>query len=446
MVTMRLLSPTQRTIFSFASILLVVAVLGCAATIPFVWPSTSLWYKTGSDKLVLQIGKVFGLCAAVLFFVQILLVQRLVIFDRIWGLDRLSFFHRINSFLILALAITHSGLVILPEGLDNLPIGREFWPEMVGAALVITLAFFIAVALYRRRLLAYDVWRKVHRPVGYLLAAVLIIHIFNVSDSFETGVPRGGLWGFIGAIVLTIILAKFLAARMTLKQLPVSAGRQAGEGVVGLRVEVPSSFSYAPGQFAFLTLHGGGIAPETHPFSISSAPDFPTKRSSSIEFFIKQCGDWTSTIAPEKGLQASLMGPFGLFSYKARPLPPMIVCIGGGIGITPLLSMLRQLSTEQDAPALMLVWSVTRKSDMFLSEELTELQSRLPFLHTHIIYTGGEGGRRLHEESLSALLKDVPDNSHFYICGPEPMMSDIRGHLQQLRYLRKSIFWERFSL
>ena len=62
----------------------------------------------------------------------------------------------------------HVTLVVFPEGLDNLPIGWKFWPELLGALLFIMLASFITIAFFRRKLLSYQLWRKIHRPAGYL--------------------------------------------------------------------------------------------------------------------------------------------------------------------------------------------------------------------------------------------------------------------------------------
>lgn len=446
MSTRRLLSPVQRKSYTVCILLIILLILGFAATIPFFWESKSLWYKTGSDKLLLQLGKVFGLFAAVLFFCQIVLVQRLVIFDRIFGLDRLYSFHRINSLLILGLAALHATLVIFPEGLDNLPIGWKFWPELLGALLFIMLAPFIAIAFLRRKLLSYELWRKIHRLAGYLLLVVLATHILYVSDSFEAGVPLITLFVLVAAVVLIIFFSRLYTAKMTLRQVPVSCSRLVGKNIVAIRVTVPASFTYAPGQFAFLQLHGREVSPEIHPFSIASAPGLSGKSAPTLEFCIKQCGDWTKSIQPGEEFQASLTGPFGLFSYQARPLPPMLIFIAGGIGVTPLLSMLRQLCTVQHLPPLMLIWTLARKTDMFLAEELGDLKEQLPSLQTHVVYTREEGGRRLSKDVLRGLLKNVSLESHFYICGPETMMHGIRRDLQRLQFDQRSIFWEQFSL
>lgn len=446
MATRQLLSPAHRLNLKICCLLTLFLLLGFAATIPYIWESKSIWYKTGLARTLLQMAKVCGLLAAVLFFLQVILAQRLVILDRIYGLDRIYLLHRRNGLLILGLAIVHALLVLIPEGIENLPIGWKFWPEMLGAALIVLLVFFVGTASFRPQRLPYHLWRKAHRPTGYLLTAMLAVHIFCVSDSFESGAPRIALWILIAIVLLVSLMAKLHLRHISIRNIPVQNCRMAGRNILALQLHAPAGFSYAPGQFGFLQLHGDTVTREAHPFTIASAPGNAESGEHTLEFYIKQCGDWTSSIRPGTELQATLQAPFGLFSYKARPLPPMLIYIGGGIGITPLLSMLRQLSVEEEPPATMLIWSLGRREEMFLAEELGELESRLPNLHVHIVYTREKGGSRIDKEQLASLLQDVPHGSHVYICGRLAMMHRIRGNLLQLHFNRKTIFRELFAL
>lgn len=446
MVTRRLLSPAQRLSYAIGILFILLLLLGFAATIPYIWQSISLWYKTGIDRTLLQLGKVCGLFATVLLFVQIILALRLPLLDRIFGLDRLYIYHRLNGLLIVGLAFLHASLVVLPEGLDNLPIGWKFWPEMLGAALLVMLVFFVAAANFRRRIMAYHLWRMSHRPIGYLLIVMLAVHIFNVSDSFETGVPHFALWILIGVVLLIIAVTKIHQAWTTIKKKDIKSGQIVGNDVISLRFPAPPGFSYAPGQFGFLRLHGQNVSAESHPFTIASAPGNDDEKGNELQFFIRKCGDWTRSIEPNAAIQASLHAPFGLFSYESRPFPTMLVFIGGGIGVTPLLSMIRQLAAEKRSTPLMLIWSLSHKEDMFLDQELDELKKALPNLQTHIVYTREEGGVRIGREELASFLENIPTYSHFYICGPEKMMTQMRHHLLQLGFDRKSIFLEQFTL
>lgn len=455
MVPQSLLTPAQRTAYAIAAFSALVFVLALASTIPFIWESKSLWYKFGLDKTLLQTGKVAGICAAVLCFFQIVLALRLKFLDRIFGLDRVYILHKYNGILVLSLVALHFMLVVLPEGLDNLPIGWKFWPEMLGATLFVTLGLVVAGAFLRRNFLPYHLWRMLHRPMGYVIAAVIPLHIFNVSDSFTQGVPHYGLWALVVTLFLTAVMTKILAHRR-LTQLKVANISLLNDDIISLEITAPSWFRYAPGQFAVVTLHGSkgakndtnsaAIKAEPHPFTIASAPGEGTHRQNSLQFCIKQCGDWTRQLSPDICAGATVQGPYGLFSYLANRSGANLVFIAGGIGITPMLSMLRQLAVSPDPPPVVLLWSLRWKKDMFLEEELQRLQRTMPSLQIHLFFTREQDGAKLDERTLTQTLEGLVDNSHVYLCGPERMTAVLQKLLKNLGYPRSSVFLERFSL
>ena len=78
------------------------------------------------------------------------------------------------------------------------------------------------------------------------------------------------------------------------------------------------------------------MSKEPHPFSISSSPE-----AAHLRLSIKRLGDWTQDVAQIKpGKSARVWGPYGHFTRLAlaQPLMPLVM-IGGGIGITPFLSL-----------------------------------------------------------------------------------------------------------
>lgn len=202
-----LYSPGKRTILKLLLLGILILLIGASATVPFLWESKTLWYKFGFDKTLLQGGKIAGLTASVLLLVQIILVQHLTFLERIFGLDHLISLHRKNGFLILCLVMLHIGLVLVPEGIDNLPIGWKFWPELVGAAVFLLLVPLVLTAALRKKL-PYHIWLKFHRPTGYLLCVGILVHILYVSDSFDNTVPRYTLLSLFTALMLAVFWAQ----------------------------------------------------------------------------------------------------------------------------------------------------------------------------------------------------------------------------------------------
>jgi tetrachlorobenzoquinone reductase len=92
------------------------------------------------------------------------------------------------------------------------------------------------------------------------------------------------------------------------------------------------------------------------------------------------------------------------------------VLIAGGIGITPLLSMIRRLETLGRSWQLFYT-TRTRVAAAFL-DELNSLRSGI-HSNLHLNFDQEPPGRML---DLPAIVKDAPSNAHLYCCGPVPML------------------------
>ena len=80
------------------------------------------------------------------------------------------------------------------------------------------------------------------------------------------------------------------------------------------------------------------VSSEEHPFTISSAPG----DDGCLAFTVKASGDYTRALRQAvQGDRARVDGPYGRFSYVLRTQPGQpLLLIAGGVGITPMLSML----------------------------------------------------------------------------------------------------------
>ena len=180
-------------------------VIGGAVAIPFVYESQTLWYKVGLDKIVLLTGQVVGLLAFIALVLQIFLGIRGGLFEQAFGVSALVVYHRGNGLLLLCLAVLHIALVLVPEGLGNLPIGGKYWPEMVGGGLFLVLFLQVVFSLARQKFgFVYKRWRLVHRVFGYLALCLAGVHILFVADSFAHGFPRTALLGFLLLVVAAV--------------------------------------------------------------------------------------------------------------------------------------------------------------------------------------------------------------------------------------------------
>jgi predicted ferric reductase len=190
------------------------AAVAGACALPFYYETQTLWYKTGWDKILLRAGHVIGMLALVSLLLQLVLGSRGRILEDSFGIAAVMRWHRQNGVFLPLLALLHVTLVLLPEGLANLPIGAEFWPEKVGMVLVLAIFWQALTSSLRQRLgLDYRRWRVGHRLIGYLALLLVTVHILFVADSFAQGLPRTALLVAVGLVVARIILIRRAAAR-----------------------------------------------------------------------------------------------------------------------------------------------------------------------------------------------------------------------------------------
>jgi len=182
-----------------------------ALAVPWLYETQTIWYKFGHDKTLLRMGQTAGLLALCLLLVQILLAVRGSIFDSIFNRALLVSLHRYNALLITLMALLHILLVLVPEGLTNLPIGKKYWPEMIGGALFIILLLMVVSSQFRQQLnLKYNLWKIIHQILGYLVLTVILLHVCFVSESFASGPPRHLLIIIVLAVLLWSIVTKIL--------------------------------------------------------------------------------------------------------------------------------------------------------------------------------------------------------------------------------------------
>jgi ferredoxin-NADP reductase len=205
--------------------------------------------------------------------------------------------------------------------------------------------------------------------------------------------------------------------------------------------------AYLPGQFGFVSLSSAHVSNEEHPFTIASSPT----QSDALEIVVRTTGDWTAqlpNLQPQDGVLFD--GPYGLFGHLSISKQTEIIMIAGGIGITPMLSMLRYMAESDDQRKITLLWSNQTPDHIVLPDAFEKLAAQLKGLHiVHVMtraseYSGERG--RLDRSKLKRLLSGCSRSAAVMVCGPDHMMQDVRLHLVSLGFQRQMIFMERFVL
>jgi len=171
-----------------------------------------------------------------------------------------------------------------------------------------------------------------------------------------------------------------------------------------------------------------------------SGSDFPPGRSSS--FFHEQIGI---------GSQLQVRAPAGHF-YLERGTSP-VVLIGGGIGITPMLSMLNWSLQEQPEREIWLFYGARHASELIMKAELDALAVAHPNFKLRVCCSNPlpaelPGRDYQHQGRIDvALLRQelALKPYHFYICGPTPMMESLIPALEDWGVPDSHIHFEAFG-
>lgn len=194
-------------------------------------------------------------------------------------------------------------------------------------------------------------------------------------------------------------------------------------------------FSYLPGQFLTLTVLLDG-KPVKRSYTIASSPT----QQDFVEVTVKHEEPGAVSDFLHNRVQAGdlleLSGPSGSFIFTGRECK-CILLIGGGVGITPLMSVIRYLTDRSWPGDIYLLYSVNRPEEFIFREELEYLQRRHANLRMVVTVSHPEGTDwkgptgRITKELISQFVPDLVSR-YVHLCGPVPMMEAVRRMLAEL--------------
>jgi ferredoxin-NADP reductase len=143
-------------------------------------------------------------------------------------------------------------------------------------------------------------------------------------------------------------------------------------------------------------------------------------------------------------------GPYGVFTLD-REEGPGYAFLAGGVGITPLRSMLLTMAEREDVRPVVLFYAAGAPDDLIFREELLALRGRMNLKVVYVVSEAppgweGERGRITAE----VLRRHLPPKQYrrwqYFICGPSPMMDALEQVLPELGVPDERIHTERFDM
>ena len=288
-------------------------------------------------------------------------------------------------------------------------------------------------------------WKALHR-LTYLAAAMGALHYCMEGKVYT---PKQIVFASIITVLLVYRgheLIEWLLGKKPLNPARMNAGPKQWMGT--LRVQkiiqethdvrtfrfVPEQgtalpFTYKPGQYLTLSLLIDGKTVRRS-YTIASTPSRPGY----IEATIKRNPGGVSSVCMhdqvKEGQSIAMSAPSGKFIFTGDEANA-VVLLAAGVGITPLMAMIRYLTDRAWPGDIHLLYSNKTEADVIFLREIEELQSRFKNLHVTLTLTRNESKSWTHltgRIDAELLTRTVPDlvNLPIYICGPNEMLRATR--------------------
>ncbi|MCH8907626.1 MAG: hypothetical protein IH840_11090 [Candidatus Heimdallarchaeota archaeon] len=217
------------------------------------------------------------------------------------------------------------------------------------------------------------------------------------------------------------------------------------------RFEKPNGWNFAPGQY-LMVFFPEIFGKKNRAYSISSSPN-----SEYVDLTIKLYGLFTHYMwTVNEGSSWTLRGPYGHFVLDQKK-DNDILLLGAGVGVTPLMSMVRWATEEKSDRRMLLLYSNKKTKDIIFRQELQTLERMNP--HLKIVYTLTRLASKLEHNwpgltgriDADMIRREVIDwqnpNAELatsFSCGPVPMLNTSEQVLLELGWPKEKIKYEKF--
>uniref|UniRef100_A0A663M493 NAD(P)H oxidase (H2O2-forming) n=1 Tax=Athene cunicularia TaxID=194338 RepID=A0A663M493_ATHCN len=280
---------------------------------------------------------------------------------------------------------------------SQLPQKYYWWffqtiPGMTGVLLLVILAVMYVFATHHFRRVSFQGFWITHHLYVLLYVLVIIHGSYALIQQ-----PRFYIYFIIPALIYSA--DKLLSLSRKKVEISVMKAELLPSGVTHLQFQRPQDFDYKSGQWVRIACVALGTT-EYHPFTLTSAPHEDT-----LSLHIRAVGPWTTRLrelySPEsltlvgKLPKLYLDGPFGEGHQEWNKFE-VSVLVGGGIGVTPFASILKDLVFKSSISSKLLckkiyfIW-VTRTQRQFewLADIIREVEEadRNDLVSVHIYIT-----------------------------------------------------------
>jgi predicted ferric reductase len=407
----------------------------------------------GGRAAVTAAGRLFGLLAADLMLLQVLLLARIPAVERAFGQDRLARWHRWTGFTSFHLMLVHVVLIVPGyAGQAHANAFAELWdlltqyPGLLLAAAGTAALVMVTVTSVRaaRRRLRYESWHLLHL-YAYLGVGLALPHqLWTGADFIGSAAARAYWWTLYGAAAGAVLAYRVAIPlwRSRRHALRVGEVRAEGPGLtsVYLHGERLDRLPVRAGQFFLWRFLDGPGWSRAHPYSLSGPP-----RSGLLRITVKDLGDGSARVAGLRpGTRVLIEGPYGRLTgerYRGGPVT-LLAC---GVGVTPLLALLWDLPYRNGEATL--VYRARSDADLVFRDELAWLARHRGVRVVPLLGPRAEGSWLPRDRAGTALSAVVPgiERHQVYVCGPDDWTSAVVRETRTAGVPAQRLHTERFA-
>jgi 3-phenylpropionate/trans-cinnamate dioxygenase ferredoxin reductase subunit len=370
-----------------------------------------------------------------------------------YGIDIVIEFHKQISLVACGLIIVHPVILMFtdPDNLQLLNLISAPYRAQMAVISVLSLLILVIISLFREELkIDYEIWKTLHGILAIVAVVTAFLHIIGVAYYLSI-IWKQIFWGAMLFAFIAILLYIRIIKPWYLTNKPYKIDQikeERGETwTVIFKPDGHKGIRFRPGQFVWLTMGNSPFRIEEHPFSFSSSSEV----SGSYSLTIKELGDFTGKVKYFKpGDKAYMDGPYGVFTPDRFKGFTGLVLISGGVGITPVMSILNTYADRKDPCPILMIYANEDLESATFYEELEDLKKKLKLELIHVLndpdndWEGEEG--YVDEELLEKYLPEDYKTRLYFICGPDPMMEAVEIALEKKGVPVENINMEHFNL
>jgi predicted ferric reductase len=410
----------------------------------------------GTGDLTLELSLSFAILAASAMTCTIVAASRMRSLTKAFGIEELLRSHRWLALATLGLVLAHIGFLIVDAPANARLLVPWLAPPRAQAATVATVALCLlcVLSLFRHRLgTRYEAWRWLHVVLGLAAVTGAALHVLWLHHLTQDLLMLRWFELSLGLLVAMLgyrwLVRPVLATR---NAYVIDSLRRESKSVSTLVLRPLRNrhrgLRFDPGQFAWLRLDRPLAPAEEHPFTIASGAHRPRE----LEFTIRAAGDFTGLVARlTPGRRVYLDGPHGAFTVDARSSTGLVL-VAGGVGVTPMMSMLRTLDHRRDRRRHLLILAARTREELLFRDEIGGLSARLRLTVVEVLSSPpprwtGETGR----VDRALLSRVVPRQMRMggydvFICGPPAMVEGVSTALADLGVPTNRVHTEQFDM